>query len=179
MTTTATRTEPNRLFAFALGTVVRAGGGAIIDCYFPAPLRDVGGPFADQILKHFGSGVTHPEPEAVAAFVAAATGAPATVLSACAELAAGPTPLVAVALIADTPIASTPEAYLKLHLLSHRLALPNTLDLTDLFVHLPNVAWTSDGAIAVSELAEAQRRARTAGRHLEVYAVDKVPRVPS
>ena len=177
MTTTATHTEPNSLFAFALGTVVRAGSGAIIDCYFPVPLRDVGGPFADQILEHFGSGVTHPAPEAVAAFVAAATGAPATVLSACAELAAGPTPLVAVALIADTPIASTPEAYLKLHLLSHRLALPNTLDLTDLFAHLPNVAWTSDGAVAVSELAAAQRRARTAGRHLEVYAVDKFPRM--
>ena len=32
MTTTATHTEPNSLFAFALGTVVRAGSGAIIDC---------------------------------------------------------------------------------------------------------------------------------------------------
>ncbi len=37
--------------------------------------------------------------------------------------------LIAVRLTGDNDISSTEEAYLKLHLLSHRLALPNTLNL--------------------------------------------------
>ena len=48
--------------------------------------------------------------------------------------------LIAIRLTADKDIASTEEAYLKLHLLSHRLALPNTLNLGGIFNHMP--AWT-------------------------------------
>ena len=60
--------------------------------------------------------------------------------------------LIAIRLTADEDIGSTEEAYLKLHLLSHRLALPNTLNLNGVFAHLPNLAWTSAGPIEVSEL---------------------------
>ena len=63
----------------------------------------------------------------------------------------------------DEPIADTAAAYLKLHLLSHRLALPNSLDLTDIFAHLPNVAWTNEGPVALSELTARQLEARMAG----------------
>ena len=55
----------------------------------------------------------------------------------------------------DAPIQSTAEAYFKLQLLSHRLALPNTLNLDGIFAQLPNVAWTSDGAIDVGEIEAA------------------------
>jgi 2,3,4,5-tetrahydropyridine-2-carboxylate N-succinyltransferase len=85
--------------------------------------------------------------------------------------------LTSVRLDQDGPIGSVPEAYLKLHLLSHRLALPNSQNLDGIFAHLPNVAWTSDGPLAVNELPAARLRARAAGRNLEVFAVDKFPKM--
>jgi 2,3,4,5-tetrahydropyridine-2-carboxylate N-succinyltransferase len=85
--------------------------------------------------------------------------------------------LVSVLLQADDPIASTAEAYLKLHLLSHRLTQPNTQDLSGIFAHLPTVAWTSDGPILAEDLTGALLRSRLEGRHLEVHSVDKFPRM--
>src|SRR6185437_3888423 len=43
------------------------------------------------------------------------------------------------------PVQSTPDAYLRLHLLSHLLVKPNTISLDGIFAHLPIVAWTSAG----------------------------------
>src|SRR3546814_18238425 len=59
------------------------------------------------------------------------------------RLAESQRPLVATLLAEDAPLTSTPEAYLKLHLLSHRLAKPHGLNLTGIFPLLPNVAWTN------------------------------------
>ena len=59
------------------------------------------------------------------------------------RLAESQKPLVATLLAEDAALTSTPEAYLKLHLLSHRLAKPHGLNLTGIFPLLPNVAWTS------------------------------------
>ena len=75
----------------------------------------------------------------------------------------------------DGPIADTAEAYLKLHLLSHRLCLPNSLNLDGIFAALPTVAWTSEGAIALQEVEDRQLSARLLGRTLKVFAVDKFP----
>ena len=47
----------------------------------------------------------------------------------------------------DGPIESTPAAYLKLHLLSRCLVRPNEVNLEGIFAQLPNVAWTSQGAV--------------------------------
>ena len=85
--------------------------------------------------------------------------------------------LTSVLLTEDAAITSTPEAFLKLHLLSHRLALPNTLNLDGLFAHLDTVAWTTEGAIAVDELGAAQLDARLKGRYFEVLSVDKFPKM--
>jgi len=46
----------------------------------------------------------------------------------------------------DAAPASTEDAYLRLHLLSHRLVQPNTLNLDGVFAALPVVAWTNGGA---------------------------------
>ena len=86
-------------------------------------------------------------------------------------------PLTGLVLEHDAPIQSTVEAYFKLQLLSHRLALPNTLNLDGIFAQLPNVAWTSDGAIDVSEFEAALIAARRAGRQLTVHSLDKFPRM--
>jgi 2,3,4,5-tetrahydropyridine-2-carboxylate N-succinyltransferase len=93
------------------------------------------------------------------------------------RLAESTRPLVATLLAEDSAPASTPEAYLKLHLLSHRLVKPHALNLTGIFPLLPNVAWTNQGAIDLAELAERQLEARLKGDLLEVFGVDKFPKM--
>ena len=93
------------------------------------------------------------------------------------RLAESQKPLVVTLLADDTALTSTPEAYLKLHLLSHRLVKPHGLNLTGIFPLLPNVAWTSQGAVDLGELAERQLEARLKGDLLEVFSVDKFPKM--
>ncbi len=94
-----------------------------------------------------------------------------------ASLRGGSAPVVAVLLSEDAAPASVPEAYLKLHLLSHRLVKPHGQVLDGLFAVLPNVAWTSEGAIALDELPQRQLAARLRGETLEVSCVDKFPKM--
>ena len=77
----------------------------------------------------------------------------------------------------DAAPTSTADAYLRLHALSHLLVRPNTLNLDGIFGHLPNVAWTNQGAVDLSELAELQLEARLKGELLEVFSVDKFPKM--
>ena len=93
------------------------------------------------------------------------------------RLAESNNPLVATFLAEDSSPTSTPEAYLKLHLLSHRLVQPHGVNLSGIFPLLPNVAWTSQGAIDLAELAERQLEARLRGELLEVFSVDKFPKM--
>ena len=93
------------------------------------------------------------------------------------RLAESEKPLVVCVLAEDSALSSTPEAYLKLHLLSRRLVKPHGLNLTGIFPLLPNVAWTSQGAVDLSELAERQLEARLKGELLEVFSVDKFPKM--
>ena len=86
-------------------------------------------------------------------------------------------PLVVTLLETDTNPASVPDAYLKLHLLSHRLVKPHNTILAGIFGVLPNVAWTNKGAIDINELAEHQLQARLNGEELEVSCVDKFPKM--
>jgi 2,3,4,5-tetrahydropyridine-2-carboxylate N-succinyltransferase len=62
-------------------------------------------------------------------------------------------------------------------MLSHRLVKPHGTDLTGVFGLLPNVAWTDEGPIDLSELAERQLSARLKGKVLEVASVDKFPKM--
>ena len=93
------------------------------------------------------------------------------------RLAESTRPLVATLLAEDSALDSTPEAYLKLHLLSHRLVKPHGLNLTGIFPLLPNIAWTNHGAVDLAELAERQLEARLKGDLLEVFSVDKFPKM--
>lgn len=81
--------------------------------------------------------------------------------------------------IADlsTPPRNTADAYLRLHLLSHRLVKPHTISLEGIFGVLPNVAWTSIGAVDPANLTAVQLKARTNGIALQVFSVDKFPRM--
>lgn len=75
----------------------------------------------------------------------------------------------------DQPPADSADAYLRLHLLSHRLVRPNTVSLDGIFKVLPNVCWTSLGPVAVSEIDAVRLRALARGIHLDVRSVDKFP----
>jgi 2,3,4,5-tetrahydropyridine-2-carboxylate N-succinyltransferase len=67
------------------------------------------------------------------------------------------------------------DAYLRLHLLSHRLVQPGTINLDGLFGLLPTVCWTSLGPVDPAEMPAARSRARTLGIHVTVNSVDKFP----
>ncbi|MEV4350394.1 2,3,4,5-tetrahydropyridine-2,6-dicarboxylate N-succinyltransferase [Actinoplanes sp. NPDC049596] len=75
------------------------------------------------------------------------------------------------------PIKDASDAYLRLHLLSHRLVVPNGLNLDGIFGALANVAWTSAGPCPADRVDELRFLERAAGRHLAVYGVDKFPRM--
>ena len=81
--------------------------------------------------------------------------------------------------IADlqAPPADVADAYLRLHLLSHRLVKPRTINLDGIFGVLPNVAWTNLGPVAVAGLDAARMRARLRGTALTVFGIDKFPRM--
>ena len=77
----------------------------------------------------------------------------------------------------DAPPATTDDAYLRLHLLSHRLVTPRSINLDGIFSVLPNVVWTSVGPCAVEDFDATRLAFRAAGHHLTVFGVDKFPRM--
>ena len=68
------------------------------------------------------------------------------------------------------------DVYLRLHLLSHRLVQPNTINLDGVFSLLANVAWTDRGPVLAEDLNLARLRMRSTG-HVSVLSVDKFPRM--
>ena len=69
------------------------------------------------------------------------------------------------------------DVYLRLHMLSHRLAKPRTVNLDGAFGLLANVAWTSLGPVSLDALDEVRDALRRKGEHLTVNGVDKFPRM--
>ncbi len=77
----------------------------------------------------------------------------------------------------DQPPATVADAYLRLHLLSHRIVRPNSMNLDGIFGVLPNVAWTCHGPVALSGLDDTRMRFRASSLHLAIDSVDKFPRL--
>ncbi|WP_328916714.1 MULTISPECIES: 2,3,4,5-tetrahydropyridine-2,6-dicarboxylate N-succinyltransferase [unclassified Streptomyces] len=151
--------------ATGLGLATVADDGTVLDTWYPAPeLTEAPGP----------AGSTRLTPEQAA-----------EALGASAPKALGPDPRRGVEVIAvRTVISSTDDkpldahdAYLRLHLLSHRLVRPNGLNLEGLFALLANVAWTSLGPVPVPHIEATRLAARAEGLHLAVYGIDKFPRM--
>ena len=78
--------------------------------------------------------------------------------------------------LSDAPTTAA-DAYLRLHLLSHRLVKPHGLNLDGLFGLLTNVAWTSAGPCSLVDFPATAARLRAAFGNLTVYGVDKFPRM--
>ena len=76
----------------------------------------------------------------------------------------------------DAAPADTRDAYLRLHLLSHRLVRPNEINLDGVFAALPNVVWTSEGPCSPQDFETTRARLRASGA-VQVFGVDKFPRM--
>ena len=96
----------------------------------------------------------------------------------------------------DEPISNAADAYLKLHLMSMRMAKPNTLNLDGIFAQLANVVWTNYGPFAVEDFtlrkadvesasteaalafaSQAGLPAAAPATTVNVFGVDKFPRM--
>ncbi|MDO9398054.1 MAG: DapH/DapD/GlmU-related protein, partial [Herbiconiux sp.] len=73
------------------------------------------------------------------------------------------------------PVRSTPDAYLRLHLLSHLLVAPNSINLDGIFAHLPTVVWTNAGPVHPADFDRLRPSLQRAG--IQAYGLDKFPRL--
>ncbi|MEJ1087327.1 2,3,4,5-tetrahydropyridine-2,6-dicarboxylate N-succinyltransferase [Microbacterium sp. Mu-80] len=85
------------------------------------------------------------------------------------------TEVVRVAIDLDAAVASTTDAYLRLHALSHLLVRPNEVNLDGIFAHLPNVAWTTAGPMLPADAARLRPALQRHG--IQVQGLDKFPRL--
>jgi 2,3,4,5-tetrahydropyridine-2-carboxylate N-succinyltransferase len=162
------------LHGFGLGIASENAAGGTLDVFYPQPLSNVTGALCDQLTDVAGrldsaqlrelSTMLHKMGENTLGDLAT-------------RLAESDRPIVAALLADNRPARSVEEAYLKLHLLSHRLVKPHQTDLTGLFGLLPNVAWTDQGPVDLTELPQRQLDARLRGTVLEVSSVDKFPKM--
>jgi len=145
------------LFSLAFGVGTQNRQGAWLEVFYAAPVLKPSAEVVAAIAPILGYTEGN---QAIAFSTAQASqlaealkGVDAAQAALLTRLAESHKPLVATLLAEDTQLSSTPEAYLKLHLLSHRLVKPHGLNLAGIFPLLPNVAWTSQGAVDLSELA--------------------------
>ncbi|MFD5890969.1 2,3,4,5-tetrahydropyridine-2,6-dicarboxylate N-succinyltransferase [Streptomyces sp. NPDC060334] len=158
---TATRTSG----AVAAGLATLTADGTVLDTWFPAPrLVAEPGPAgterltAEQAVELLGA--TAPKAIRRDAVRGVEVVAVRTVISS----------------LDDKPL-DAHDAYLRLHLLSHRLVKPHGQNLDGLFGLLTNVAWTSLGPVPVDEIETVRLNARAEGLHLQVTSIDKFPRM--
>lgn len=169
------------LFSLAFGVGTQNRAGQWLEVFYAQPLLRPAGELSDTVAQFLGYtggnqsiALTTTQAAQLAERCKPLDAAQSALLT---RLAESHRPLIATLLAEDAPLSSTPEAYLKLHLLSHRLVKPHGLNLTGIFPLLPNVAWTSQGAIDLAELPERQLEARLKGELLEVFSVDKFPKM--
>ena len=77
----------------------------------------------------------------------------------------------------DEPIEDVVSAYLKLHLISYRFVLPNSINLDGLFNALPNVAWTNKGPISIDEIDQELQNSKQNKNDLFIRSLDKFPQL--
>ncbi|MFD9368029.1 2,3,4,5-tetrahydropyridine-2,6-dicarboxylate N-succinyltransferase [Streptomyces sp. NPDC060020] len=158
---TATRTTG----AVAAGLATLTADGTVLDTWFPAPeLVAEPGPAGTERLT---------AEQAVELLGAAAAKAIRTDAVRGVEVVAVRT---VIASLDDKPL-DAHDAYLRLHLLSHRLVKPHGQNLDGVFGLLANVAWTSLGPVAIDQVETVRLNARAEGLHLQVTSIDKFPRM--
>jgi 2,3,4,5-tetrahydropyridine-2-carboxylate N-succinyltransferase len=147
--TSARATEPGRAWGHGLATV--SDDGTVLDTWYPAPaLGDVPA-----------------DATPAASLTALETKDPARRVH---------TEVVLTSIDLTAPPADAADAYLRLHLLSHRLVAPRGVNVDGIFGVLSNVVWTSRGPCAVEGFEEVRATLRADGP-VEVFGIDKFPRM--
>lgn len=141
---------------FGLATI--ADDGTVLDAWFPTP----------ELGAYSPSGTTRLSPDDVADEFAALAG-PDT------DRGVEVVAIRTVATLADKP-ADACDAYLRLHLISHRLVEPHGCNLDGVFGALTNVVWTNYGPCRIEGFEDVRMRLRRRGP-VTVYGVDKFPRM--
>ncbi|MDO8909043.1 MAG: 2,3,4,5-tetrahydropyridine-2,6-dicarboxylate N-succinyltransferase [Pseudohongiella sp.] len=167
------------MHSFALGLATLDGQQKVIEIYYPHPVIDPDAAMIKSMAAHCaykGGNADILLSQSQRKAIAKDQSLPLESLLREA-IADGTAPIVAMFLKEDQAPASVSEVYLKLHLLSHRLCKPHSLNLQGAFGILRNIAWTNQGAIAIEELGSRQLQARAQGRILDVMSVDKFPKM--
>jgi 2,3,4,5-tetrahydropyridine-2-carboxylate N-succinyltransferase len=170
------------LFSFGLGIGTQNNNSEWLEVFYPQPQLNPGNAVKsvlEEALGYSGGNQTITVDSVALEKLANAFSAAGekTLSSIADQFKHSEKPAVASILESDDNPTTVPEGYLKLHLLSHRLVKPNNINLNGLFGVLPNVAWTSEGAIDINELAERQLRARLNKLTLSVDSIDKFPKM--
>jgi 2,3,4,5-tetrahydropyridine-2-carboxylate N-succinyltransferase len=170
----------NNYFSIGFGIGTKNKKGEWLEVFYPSPVAYPTDALVNACITALGKGKAAFEPDNMQCLALASEldkagyGEHANLWR---QLAQSTQPKVVCLLETDSQPANVPEAYLKLQLLSHRLIRPHGQNLAGIFGVLPNVAWTSEGAIDINELAARQLQARIEGRVLDVLAVDKFPKM--
>jgi 2,3,4,5-tetrahydropyridine-2-carboxylate N-succinyltransferase len=145
--------SPTTAWAYGLATVVTSGAseGTVLEAWFPSPAL----------------GTRPADDQAPAALADQAGDHPARRVR---------TEVVTVEVdLAEKP-AGAADAYLRLHLLSHRLVRPHGQNLDGIFGVLSNVVWTNVGPCPVDDFEATRLRLREHGP-VQVFGIDKFPRM--
>ena len=162
------------MHGFGLGLASKNNRGEILEVLYPKPLCNLSGNLADCLSGVSGELDTSALNELANALLAANEQEQAELAQ---QLRESSATVVATPLVENAAPESVADAYLKLHLLSHRLVRPHGTNVDGVFGLLPNNAWTNQGAICLNDLPQRQLDARLRGEVLEVASVDKFPKM--
>ena len=164
------------VFASALGIASTNSNGDIIEVFYQKPLlhpaADIAAVFAQFADGSLPTLLGNQELQQLANALRSLSIEQAQLAE---SLTKSAQPIVLMHLVSDEEPKSVAEAYLKLHLLSHRLVKPHQINLSGIFASLPNLAWTSVGAIDLDDISQRQSDARAKGDWLSVKSIDKFP----
>jgi len=144
--------------ASAIGIATITDSGAVLDTWYPAP----------ELGEVATSGTTELSADETPAELASLVG---TDTERGVRTVAVRTSIV----LADAP-ADAHDAYLRLHLLSHRLVIPHGLNMDGVFGKLSNVVWTNFGPCAVEGFEVTRAKLKARGQ-VTVNGIDKFPRM--
>jgi len=173
----------SNLHSYGFGLASQNSKKQIIEVFFPNPVLKPSANLAKVLREQVDLGQDHSHNEVLDAsrqsdLLSALAGAGLdSDAGSLAALQASTGPVVVCVLTEDGPPQSVAEAFLKLHLISHRLVKPHGVNLQGLFGLLHNLAWTDQGPITLEDLPARQLAARCRGETLDVQCVDKFPKM--
>ncbi|WP_309068349.1 2,3,4,5-tetrahydropyridine-2,6-dicarboxylate N-succinyltransferase [Microbacterium sp.] len=142
--------EDAQRWVSGVGLATVAADGTVLDTWFPSPRAGRAGDLADDVERL--DGLAAPDDRRNVSME-----------------------VVTLEIDLDVAPASTSDAYLRLHALSHRIVRPNELNLDGIFSHLPTVAWTNAGPMHPDDAIRLRPYLQRDG--VQIASLDKFPRL--